>query len=172
MLKKTFIVIAMSISLLSSNIMAANAEHRLGIAANYWKALDDVDISEIDENGVSWLASYQYIPGPALSFEADLEIFKKGFAGSTENVYAPQGYILLGSGLYAGIGMGIYYLDGEFVDRPFFAAKVGIELELIPHIFLDINANYRFDEWKNITELAKDVKTDTIMLGAALRLAF
>jgi len=153
-------------------IQAANAEHRLGVGANYWKALKDVDISEIDENGVSWLASYQYIPGTALSLEADLEIFKKGFAGSTENVYAPQGYILLGSGLYAGIGTGIYYVDGEFADRPFFAVKAGIELQLIPHIFMDISANYRFDEWKYITELAKDIKTDTITLGAALRLAF
>lgn len=172
MLKKLLITVIIGTCLLSNTSMAANAGHRLGVAANYWKAMKDVDISEIDENGVSWLASYQYIPGAALSFEADLEIFKKGFAGSVENVYAPQGYMLLGSGLYAGVGMGIYYLDGEFVDRPFFAVKAGLELELIPRIFLDINANYRFDEWKNISELAKDIKTDTITLGAALRLAF
>ena len=85
--------------------------------------MKDVDISEIDEDGVSWLASYQYRPARALSFEADLEVFRKGFAGATENVYAPQAYLLIGSGLYAGVGTGIYYVDDDFADRPFYAGK-------------------------------------------------
>ncbi len=169
---KKIISATVIISILSLGAITATAGHRLGVAANYWKAVKDVDISEIDEDGVSWLASYQYRPARALSFEADLEVFRKGFAGATENVYAPQAYLLLGSGLYAGVGAGIYYVDDDFADRPFYAVKAGLEFQLIPRVFIDINANYRFDEWKNISELAKDIKTDTVTLGAALRLAF
>ena len=151
---------------------AANASHRLGIGANYWKTLKDLDLSEFDNHGISWLATYQYSPGTLLSLEADAEIFRKGYVGAAENIYAPQAYVLIGSSLYAGLGIGIYYLDGEFADSPFYALRAGVNLELIPSLYLDINANYRFEQWKNISAMADEEGTDTITLGAALRFAF
>jgi hypothetical protein len=165
--------IVLCVSLLVGDITCgAEGNHRFGVGANYWKAVKNIDVHDIDEDGMSWLASYQYTPGSPLSLETNLEIFRKGFAGATENVYAPQAFILVGCNLYAGAGIGIYYSDNEFADRPFYAIKAGLDLELLPSLYLDINANYRFNEWKNISELGHDIDSDTIILGAALRLAF
>jgi hypothetical protein len=156
---------------------ASNAEsnHRLGVGVNYWTAVEDIDIQnvDVDENGLSWLLTYQYNAGSILKLEADVELFKKGFAGSTENVYAPQAFILLGSSIYGGLGIGTYYSDGEWADSPFFALRAGLDLELLPMLRLDINANYRFNKWKNLVDvITEDISTDTVTLGAALRLQF
>jgi len=151
---------------------AAGQDHRLGIGANYWKAIKDIDTDDIDENGISWLATYQYTPGNPLSLEIDVELFREGFAGSTENVYAPQAYLIIGCKLYVGIGAGIYYCDGDFADDPFYALKAGLDIKLLPSVFLDINANYRFNEWEKLNDVISDVKSDTITLGAAIRVAF
>jgi hypothetical protein len=158
--------------LISITTNGEEENHRFGVGVNYWKAVKNIDVNDIDEDGMSWLASYQYKPDSPLSLETNLEIFKKGFAGATENVFAPQAFILMGYDFYAGAGVGIYYSDGEFADNPFYAVKAGLDLKLLPSLYLDININYRFNEWKNINELTHDIDSDTIILGAALRLAF
>lgn len=145
----------------------AEGVHRLGAGAYYWKALEDLD-TQFEENGLSYFASYQFKPG-LVGFEADLELQPDRF---DENAYAPQAYIMLGETLYAAAGIGILYMDGDFADEPFYVFKAGLDLELLPSVHLDINANYRFNDKADLSNDALDIDTDTVFLGAALRLEF
>ncbi|MGB5983966.1 MAG: hypothetical protein WBG37_01580 [Desulfobacterales bacterium] len=100
-----------------------------------------------------------------------MEIFDKGYAGADESVWSPQAYFLIGKGLYGGVGVGINYSDGDFANDPFYALRAGIDLEILPSIFLDINANYRFEKW-DFDRIEEDIATDTLTLGAILRYEF
>ena len=144
-------------------------EHHLGFGLHYWKAVSDLT-EGFDEDGLAAVGSYQYYPAGLLGFEFDLEYFDTGFAGSTSAVYSPQAYVLFGKALYAGVGIGSNYSSG-FADNfsdPFFAAKAGLVVPLLPRIHLDLNANYRFDDWSELG----DASSDTVTLGAAVRLYF
>lgn len=55
---------------------------------------------------------------------------------------------------------------------PFFGLRAGFDIHLLPYIFLDINANYRFEDWDDISDVDEDISTDTITLGAAVRIQF
>jgi hypothetical protein len=44
-----------------------------------------------------------------------------------------------------------------------------MEFILLPKISLDVTANYRFTKWGELE--GEDIDTDTIVLGAALRLS-
>lgn len=145
--------------------------HRVGVGAVYWRAVEDVDINNVDQDGVSWMGSYQYRPG-WVGAEVGVEAFGEGFGGASDTVLAPQAYLILGKGLYAAAGVGTYYTDGEFSNRPFYGLRAGLDAEILPFLRIDLNANYRFDDWANLSDSARDIGTDTVMLGAALRLAF
>ena len=151
---------------------AMAGEHRMGGGAHYWRTIDDLeeDDFDIDEDGVAYLASYQYVAASMLKLEIDLEIFPEDFGGSDEVVYAPQVLALLGAGIYGGIGIGTFYVDDEFADDPFYSLRAGIDLEVLPSVRLDINANYTFTDFDSIKTVDQDVDTDTITLGAMLRI--
>lgn len=151
-------------------LLAANAqavEHRLGVGGNYWKTLDDIDLKNrsVDEDGFSFAATYQYWAG-LFGLEVDLEFLPDRFG---DDALAPQAFVLVGRGLYAGLGAGIVYSDSEFAESPFLALKAGINLEILPGIYADIYANYRFNDTKDIDNEDTDIDTDTVFLGAALR---
>lgn len=155
-------------------MQVANAEsaHRIGAGANYWRVLDDVDADNIDKDGFSWLATYQYQPAAMLKLEADLEVFPDGFQGIDSEVYAPEVYLVLGSTLYGAVGAGILYADGDFAEDPFYALRAGLDLEILPQLYLDLNVNYRFAKTTDLSAVAEDIDTNTMTLGAALRMAF
>jgi hypothetical protein len=161
MLGVTLIAIALAGS-------AQAAEHRLGGGVNYWITIDDIDGDDFDEDGLGYLVSYQYVPG-ILTLELDLEFLPDRFG---ETALAPQAYLLLGRGIYAGVGIGINAVDGSFADEPFFALRAGFNLELLPGLYADLNANYRFNDSAEIKDKETDIDTDTIFFGAALRFAF
>jgi hypothetical protein len=77
-----------------------------------------------------------------------------------------------GVSLYAGAGIGMMYMDSEWADDPFYALKLGLNLELLPSVFLDISGNYRFNDEDEISESKTNIDTDTVFLGAAVRLGF
>jgi hypothetical protein len=150
---------------------AENGPHRLGVGAHYWTAMGDVNIEDVDKDGFSWLATYQYRPG-AIGLGVDLEWMDKGFGGSEETVYEPQAYLILGQSIYAAAGIGGYYTDDGFADDPFYFFRAGLDLELFAGIRLDVHAIYRFETWDSLNEESTDIDTDTITLGAALRFSF
>ncbi|MES1244153.1 MAG: hypothetical protein ABUT39_21290 [Acidobacteriota bacterium] len=163
-MKKIFLaVLAALISL-----PAFAADHRIGVGIHHWQTVDDLadeGFDNLDDSGNSAIVSYQYMPEGIFSFELDLEYFADGFGGSTESAISPQAYLLIGHGLYAGVGVGNVVSDGESSD-PFYAAKVGFDISIIPRVSVDVNANYRFDDWGLIDE----ADTDTVTFGALLRL--
>ena len=147
----------------------AGSDSRLGVGANYWTTVKNIDVKNVDEHGFSWVGSYQYWPS-LLGLEADVEWFPSGYAGAGHDVFAPQAYLIVGRTIYGAAGIGGYYSDGTWGNRPFYALRVGLNLELLPHVYVDLNANYRFEDWSNLN--SADVNSDTVTLGAAARLAF
>jgi hypothetical protein len=159
---------------LTAPFTAAHAEHRLGGGVHYWRTLDEIGDEigggDIDEDGLSALVSYQYAPGGLLKFQIDAEYFEKGFGGAEDDAISPQVYVLVGGTVYAGVGAGIIYSDNfdDGESDPFYAARLGLDMRLLPRLHLDVNANYRTTEWDNL----EDADTDTITLGAVVRFAF
>ena len=149
----------------------AMAEVRIGGGIHYWTALGDIEVDDVDinESGTSFLASLQWVPDGLFKFEGNVEYFTEGFGGGDAGAIAPQAFVLLGSGLYGGLGVGITYndeLEDEFSD-PFYTARVGLDIEILPSIHLDINANYIFNAFSDID----GADEDSITLGAIGRLA-
>ncbi len=61
----------------ASGLAAENQLHRLGAGANYWRTIDRIkeDDYKLDDDGLAWLATYQFAPWRLVKFQADLEIF-------------------------------------------------------------------------------------------------
>jgi hypothetical protein len=150
--------------------VSANTSQRIGGGVHYWVAVEDIALADIDDDGVGWYLSYQLRPAMLLTFELDVEMLLSDYAGSGDDVYSPQAFVLVGSTIYAGLGIGTYYADGELADTSFFMLRAGLDLELLPALYLDISAQYRFDEWDEISEAEENIDTDTVTLGAVLRL--
>jgi hypothetical protein len=173
MTRPKIVVVILTVIVLSLSTAAlAKGNSRLGGGVHYWKALDDVNLDKVDESGLSWLISYQFGASSIVKLQADLEVFPKGFAGLDEVSYAPQAFVIAGKAIYGGLGIGTYYADGKFGESAFYMLRAGVDLELLPTLFLDINGNYRFEDWKNLGDVVKDIDTDVVTLGAALRMAF
>ncbi len=166
-MNKWIVLLVLALFLVPS-LHAADQTHRIGAGANYWVALDDIDIDDVDESGLSYFASYQFRPS-LIGFQADVEFLPDMFG---EDAIAPAAYLLVGSALYAAAGVGIINFDGEWADDPFFAFKAGLDLELLPSIYLDVSACYRFNSQYDFDDAIHAIDTDTVFLGAALRLGF
>ena len=163
-------VAAVALVALALAAPARAADSTIGVGLHYWRAVDDLRSQgfDIDRSGTSGIVSYQYVPGGLLKLEGDLEYYDKGFGGSTKAAYSPQVYVVVGGSIYAALGVGVIVSRG-FADRdvsdPFYAARVGLDMALLPHIHLDVNANYRFNAFNQL----KDVDTGTVTLGALVR---
>lgn len=147
------------------------AESRLGIGAEYLHTIKNTDVHNFDRDSVAWIGSYQCRAAALLGFEADLEFYRTGLGGSQKEVWSPQAFLVVGKGLYAAAGIGGVCFDGEWGDNPVYIFRAGLDLELISGIHIDINANYRFQDWGNLNNSSTDIGTDTVSLGAALRFA-
>ena len=160
----------LSIGLLVSVLGARvdDESFRLGAGAHYWTTVNNINVDNIDKHGFSWLGTMQYWPS-WVGIEADAEWLQKGYAGALQDVWSPQAYLILGKTLYGAVGIGTYYSDGTWINKPFYAFRIGADLEVLPRIHLDINANYRFEDWSKLN--SSDVKSDTITLGVAARIA-
>jgi hypothetical protein len=154
---------------LALGAVGADAGHRVGGGANYWKTLDDIELTNIDEEGFGYFVGYQYLSQSLWGLGLELEQLPDGWGGSEDDVYAPQAYLMLGRTLYVAGGAGYYYTDGEFADQPFYNLRAGVDLPLAPAVSLDVFANYRLDDWDDLGESDTNVDTDTVILGVALR---
>jgi hypothetical protein len=165
-MKRLLIVMA---ALLAFSSAVAQGQTRIGVGAHYWRTVDNLG-DDFDRDGVSYLATVQRSLFPLLALQVDVERFPDGYAGSQDAVWGPQAFAIVGGAIYAGLGIGILYSDGDFADEPFYVARAGLDLELLPGIHFDINANYQFSEWSKINELDEEVDSDTVTLGAAIRI--
>lgn len=149
-------------------VQAQAGESRIGGGATYWVAVDDIDGEGLDDSGLTYYASYQYWLG-MLGLEADLEFIPNKYG---EDTFAPQAFVLFGKAIYAGAGIGIEYRDGDFAKEPFFALRGGLNLEILPAIYWDIYALYRFNDSAELDNDETDIDSDTVFLGTAVRIAF
>lgn len=138
--------------------------HRLGAGVRYNAAASD--IGDFDSDGLSYLISYQFVPADLFKLEADVEIMPSSLTG-TETAFVPQVYAILGGTLYAGLGIGIAYMDGEFADDPVYNIRLGVDIPL-GAIHIDINANYRFTDFDQVS----DFESDNIQVGLLGRYEF
>ncbi len=159
---------AVAVTLMVAAPANAQPTSRLGVGANYWTALSSVKVDNVDRDGFSFLASYQYRPG-LLGMQLDLEWLPDRFG---EKAYAPAAYVVLGRGLYAAAGVGMVHQDGDWADNPFVALRAGVDLEFLQFLFLDLGISYRFDSKTKLSDAFDDIDTDTLYLGAAVRMAF
>lgn len=159
-------------AVLAGLAVPASAENGLGVGANYWRTVGDlVTTREFDKNGVSYYLTYRYKTESWLFFDVQLERMPEGYMASTNAVYAPQLFAGLKiSMIYGGVGAGIFYSDGEKQGDPFYVLRAGVDLNVLPMVYLDINANYRFVKWDQAD--SENLNKDTIMLGAAARIVF
>lgn len=157
----------------SSAASGSAGSHRIGGGIHYWKTIKnlDDDHSKFDNQGVSYYGSYQYVIG-FLKLEGDVEVFPKNYRASDKISIAPQAYALVGGIIYGGLGVGSTWTDDDSLKNkwsdPFMILRAGLDLELLPHLHLDVNGNYQFTKWAKWDEF----DTDTITLGAQARLAF
>ena len=135
---------------------ATEPRHRIGLGVHYWRTLEDIAFSEADENGIAWVITYQHKLAAMLRVELDLELLPDAYAAA-DGLWAPEALIILGSGVYAGLGVGTYVSSGHWGEDPFFMLRVGFDAEVLPMLYLDINANYRFEEWDDITEVDEEI---------------
>jgi opacity protein-like surface antigen len=168
--KLLFAIVACGLACVVSASAARAATHRIGAGANYWKTLNNIDSNDlkgnIDESGLSWLASYQYVPEGIFKLEVDLEYYPS-LGEERKAFWSPEAFVLVGGTVYAGVGIGDYFDGSIFSNKPFFMLRAGVDFAILPFLTLDINANYRFNNWDTLQ--ADDVDTNTIRLGAALR---
>jgi hypothetical protein len=171
---RTIRTMALALAAILCSLTAAEAqvEHRLGGGFHYWRAIGDVASEgfDLDRSGLAPVLSYQLVPRGLLYFGLDLELFREGFGGATSTAFAPAVYVLVGRGFYGAVGVGVTVssdFDGNLSD-PFYAARVGLNLELLPRLYLDVNLNYRADAFGEL----QGVNTDSITAGALVRIGF
>lgn len=150
------------------------AENRFGLGVQFFKTIDDVaddvgddSLANIEDDGYAIVASYQRIPRGLFRFEIDVEYYESGFGGSGEDSLTPLAFILVGRSLYVGVGVGATFASdlSDNVSDPFFAARIGYELDILPGLSIDINANYRAGAFSDLDEF----DTDAATLGAIVR---
>ena len=162
------VILVLTAIVLFTPVASVAAEHSFGGGVRYWKTLDDLDgFDDISEDGYSLMGSYRFQPKGLLSFEFDLELYNEGFGGADDNAWAPQALVLFGHGLYIGAGAGVLLADvqGDDTSDTFYVLRGGFDFPILPHLRLDIFANYITDAYDNLG----DVDSDAITLGANVR---
>ncbi len=164
------VLIAIPLLLMGATTASADSNYTLGVGLHYWDSLDTVVDSEFDfeDSGYSLLLAWQWAPENLIQFEIDLEYFEDGFAGATGEAFSPMALVLLDLPvLYVGAGVGVTLSDdfSDNVSDPFYLARAGFHIGLLPRLALDLHLDYRFDVWEEID----NYDSDTITLGAILR---
>ena len=143
----------------------------IGGGVYYQKTLGDIkDNSNFDSDAINYLAALQLGVAKYLKLEADLE-FSPDYGWKEKTLFLPQGYVLVGSLLYAGAGIGAFYYDDTWADEPFYAFRAGDNLPLGERLSIDVNANYRFMDGSALESINSD-DADNITFGAILRFKF
>jgi hypothetical protein len=138
---------------------------RLGGGVHYLRTVGDIkDDADFDENSLGFLGSLM-LPLPLVRVEGIVEWIPD--YGGQNSMIQPQAWALLGTGLYAGVGVGIGYSDGEWQENEFWALRAGLNLPL-GGLDLDGFATYRIQSTAELEGLGKK-DLDAVTFGAILR---
>lgn len=173
MRKPFFALLVVTASLLATAPTAQAGGFEIGMGANYWHSLKEASDKEFDRDGLGWMVSSRIMFSNYFGIGLEVEKSPENFVILDEPLYIPAAYAILGNHLYFGVGFGGYYYEGDFLDKTWYAFRGGFKIPLLTSsLMLDLNVNYRFDHWESPEQAAKGIDTDTVMAGAALRLAF
>ncbi len=171
--RKIFIFAAMLALGTSAVVLSADSSVSAGFGAHYWRTIDDLGTSrEFDRQGVAWTVSVRLGLSRWLGVEGALEMLPGGFLGADDRLYAPHVMVVLGRSLYLAAGGGWFFMDGDIYDDPFYLCRGGLSLELLPLVSVDFYGDYRFTRWDDVETIARDISTETVTLGAAVRVGF
>lgn len=175
------VLLAGIVATLLATVQVANADpHRLGLGVRYYlssiinqisaQASDgELEGMKLDDSGLSWLVTYQYRAWKLVGFEADLEMIPESTFPGLDTIWMPQLYVIVGSGLYAAAGVGLPFSDGDAGDDVVWNLRAGLDVDVIDDmIHLDLNANYGFSDFDQLSEFSMDYMT----VGAAVRYEF
>jgi hypothetical protein len=150
---------------------AARADSSLGFGIRAFRTVDDLE-KPFKENGlggyVNWRAQLTEWVGGQLEFA----VYEDGFAGSREEVVGSQAFLVLGRAFYGAIGGGYLYSDGDLADSPYLAARLGVQGALTTWFLFDVSLTYETAAWEGINEFDERFDSDTVVLGAGLRMLF
>lgn len=143
----------------------ASADLRAGAGLHYLQTVGDLkDVEGFDKHDFGFLGALKY-SGGLLTIEGDLEVIPD-YVGSSEMMWQPQAYLLVGGLIYGGVGAGIGYLSTFGWQDPFYALRAGVDFMLGP-IDLDVFASYRFQTAKDLSGLEED-DLNAITFGALI----
>lgn len=135
--------------------MAVAAESvSVGGGLHYLRALGDFDqVQSVDlsQDSFGILGSVKMGFG-LITVDGQVE-YVFDHVGTSEAMWIPQAYGLVGKFLYGGAGIGIGYTDGDWQSDPFYALRAGVNFPL-GGFKLDAYATYHFwsnDDLKNLT---------------------
>ena len=172
---RKFAMAAIAVSLVVTQTMAANRDDgfELGAGATYWYSIDEVKDQSFDRDGLGLMLSSSIPLTKAVALGLEIEQSPDNFVFLDKHLYLPAAYVILGDGIYAALGIGTYYYDGDFYGDVWYALRAGFKVPVISDgLVLDVNLNYRVEDWDGIKDAGDSVDTDTLMIGAALRLVF
>lgn len=151
---------------------AKATDFEIGVGANYWYSLHDAVEESFDKDGLGWMLSTRIMFTDYIGIGLEVEKSPDNYVELEEPMYAPAAYAILGDWIYASIGVGTYFYDGDFISDTWYALRAGLKFHIAPMLVLDINGNYRVDKWDDMGHAKDNIDGDSVILGAALRLAF
>ena len=164
--KKCVYFFCLLLTLCIGGAVSQAQDHQFSAGMHYWKVIDDIDVTNMDDDGFSYFFHYRYRFYGPMRIELGLERLPDRFGAAA---YAPQAFLIAGNRIYAGAGVGAIYTDSSFADEPFFAIKAGVALPLLLWLRLDLSAQYRFNDFADLRDEDRKIGTDTVFLGGALR---
>jgi hypothetical protein len=106
---------------------------------------------------------------PLIKLEADLE-WVPDYGGSDNTMFQPQAWVIVGGLIYGAGGMGGSYIDGDWLDNPFYGLRAGVDLTL-GGLNLDCFTTYRFQSSTVFDEIDEE-DLDALTFGAIVRFSF
>ncbi len=172
---RKFAIAAIAVSMAVTEALAAyrGAGFELGAGATYWYSIDEAKDQSFDRDGLGWMLSSRIPLSDFFAIGLEVEQSPDNFVFLDKHLYLPSAYAILGDGIYGAIGLGTYYYDGDFYGDVWYALRAGFKVPILANsLVLDVNVNYRVENWDGIKDATDNVDTDTLMIGAALRLVF
>ena len=145
----------------------ARCGHQLGGGIHYLRTLGDIkDVPEWDPNAVGFIVSYRY-KMPLIKIEADLE-WVPDYGGSDKTLFEPQAWFVVGGLIYGAVGIGGSYIDGDWLDNPFYGLRLGADLTLLGLNF-DAFTSYRFQSASVFDDIDQE-DLDALTFGLIVRI--
>ena len=171
---RRFVIAAIAVLILAHESQAARGGgFELGVGATYWYSIDEATDQSFDRDGLGWMLTSRIPLSDIFAIGLEVEQSPDNFVFLDKPLYLPAAYAVLGNSIYGAIGFGTYYYDGDFYGDVWYALRAGFKIPIITNaLVLDVNVNYRVEDWDGIKEVGDNIDTDTLMIGAALRIVF